>query len=255
MTKSAYDRASKILHDLRQCILEMPPQGSSEEDACNKKIDKLYGELEIICSKAHIRSFSYGYGSEKERDEGARWYHITSVKCVYGYYSDIEFCCQEGMYGAGPEGPIDPSLEYVRSIMKDELTVQARKWLDANKGALSEATHSPKEPSAYTLVYDPSTGKFSFSSKETEAISRSDGTRKRRIAEKLMTYWGEGKPCPQREILDNPDRKPPQGFHDDISKIRKTLESIGINMPKLVGETYLPPEEPQSFTTVSRHLD
>jgi|TARA_B100000315_G_scaffold36862_1_gene31459 hypothetical protein len=98
-----------------------------------------------------------------------------------------------------------------------------------------------------TLSYNKTTGKFRFGNDVSMAISKTQRTRVRNIAEKLMKCWKEGEPCPQDEIVKNPIYKTPQGVHDDISTIRGILESLNVNMPQCTIDGYPPPSEPEHF--------
>ncbi len=103
-----------------------------------------------------------------------------------------------------------------------------------------------------TLSYNKITGKFRFGSLEAIAISKTQNTRIRRIAEKLMKWWKKGKPCPLSEIVTDPTMKTPQGVHDDISTIRNILfEYLKVDMPLCAEEAYHPPSKPEHFNIVS----
>ncbi len=65
----------------------------------------------------------------------------------------------------------------------------------------------------------------------------------------------ESKPCPQSKIVDDPTKKVPQGIHDDMSKIRKILEPIHVNMPQCTEEGYPPPNEPKHFSLITKKPD
>lgn len=106
-----------------------------------------------------------------------------------------------------------------------------------------------------TLSYDKTTGRFSFGGIDSIAISKTSKARVRSIAEKLMKWWKEGKPCPQSEIVKDPYKRTPQGIHDDISTIREAIKRIEVNMPQCTSDGYPPPVEPKNFSIVSRKLD
>ena len=59
----------------------------------------------------------------------------------------------------------------------------------------------------------------------------------------------------QSEIVKDPARKTPQGVHDDISKIRKALEPLGVDMLQCTSDGYPPPNEPKNFNIASKKLD
>lgn len=101
------------------------------------------------------------------------------------------------------------------------------------------------------LSYNKTTGRFRFGGMESIAISKTSRTKARDIARKLMKCWEKGKPCTQSEIVQPLKYPLPQWAYDNISKIRKALEGIGVNMPQSTNEEYPLPEEPESFKIVS----
>lgn len=129
-------------------------------------------------------------------------------------------------------------------------------YFDTAKGirdrrALLEVTkHQPQQKMKSvetTLFYNKTTGKFRFRNSESLAISKTARTRKRKIAEKLMEYWKNEKPCPKNELVKPLIFPLPQGVVDDISAIRKILEPLEVNMPQSTDEGYSPPKEPKYF--------
>ncbi len=133
MTKSAYDRASRILVELRERILERLPQGSSDEKYCNKKIKELYDELDMICRKTHTEFFEYVYKSLGiELAEGIV-IALNTRKNARVMHSEINIA-----YGC---------VEYQTFTWKEEKThaenlliSQAREWLKSNRESLSSVT-------------------------------------------------------------------------------------------------------------------
>ena len=103
------------------------------------------------------------------------------------------------------------------------------------------------KPIETTLSYNKTTGEFSFGRLESTAISATPRAKVRNFAEKLMKWWKKGKPCPQSEIVKNPDKTPPQSYYDNVTTIRKALESVNVNMPQCAEEAYHPPSEPKHF--------
>jgi hypothetical protein len=98
-----------------------------------------------------------------------------------------------------------------------------------------------------TLSYNKATGIFRFGNLESLAISKTAITRKRKIAEKLMEYWKNTKPCPKNELVKPLISPLPQGVVDDISAIRKALVPLKVNMLQSTDEGYSPPKEPKHF--------
>ena len=121
-------------------------------------------------------------------------------------------------------------------------------YLDGNKAGKLKRDKKSLET---TLTYNNATGKFRFENDVSKAISSTTRAKVRGIAEKLMKWWKKGKPCPQSELIINPQRNPPQSYYDNITIIRKALKSVNINMRQCAEEAYLPPSEPKHFNIVS----
>ncbi len=143
MTISAYKRAGDILHDLRQCILELPSQGSSEQKYC-KEIKELYDELDMICRKTHTVFFKYvHHGMSYELAQGRVIVLNTGENVrVMCREIDIDYECTEGSKCSWKEAK--------RSI-ENVLIFQAGKWLKSNRESLSSVTLQEEET---TLGHD-----------------------------------------------------------------------------------------------------
>lgn len=102
-----------------------------------------------------------------------------------------------------------------------------------------------------TLSYDKTTGKFRFGNKESIAVSKASRHKVRKMAEKLMKWWKKGKPCPQSEIVQNPDKKTLQSVYDNRTTISSALKDLKVNMPQCANDEYPPPNEPKHFNIVS----
>ncbi len=137
---------------------------------------------------------------------------------------------------------------------KAELLQSSQNKSKSNKTELKTGLQEVKSIET-TLSYNKTTGKFRFGKIESVAVSKTSRTRVSNTAEKLMKWWGKGKSCPQSEIVKDPARKTPQGVHDDISKIRKALEPLGVNMLQCTSDGYPPPNEPKNFNIASKKLD
>lgn len=99
------------------------------------------------------------------------------------------------------------------------------------------------------LSFNRLTGEFSFNGKNSKPISKESRANVRDTAKKLMRYWQKSKPCPQSELASE---KPLQKHHlqsiyNDTSKIRKALQTIGVNLQQASKDSYCPPNEPQGF--------
>ncbi len=149
----------------------------------------------------------------------------------------------------------DMSFEAAEKVQERKALLQAsQNKSKSNKTELKTGLQEVKSIET-TLSYNKTTGKFRFGKIESVAVSKTSRTRVSNTAEKLMKWWAKGKPCPQSEIVKDPARKTPQGVHDDISKIRKALEPLGVNMLQCISDGYPPPEEPKHFNIISKKVD
>ncbi len=101
-----------------------------------------------------------------------------------------------------------------------------------------------------TLIYTKKSGKFRFKNSVSIAVSATSRAKVRNMVEKLMKWWGKGKPCPLSEIVKDPRRKTPQSIYDNISTIRNVLKDLKVNLPQCTDEKYPPPSEPELFDIV-----
>jgi hypothetical protein len=115
------------------------------------------------------------------------------------------------------------------------------------------ATLKPQEiqSTEETLFYNKTTGKFRFRGRESLSVSATSRHKARKMAEKLMTWWDKGEPCPQSEIVRDPTKKTSRPVYDNRSKISNQLKDVRVNMPQSSNDEYLPPEEPKHFEIVS----
>ncbi len=143
MTITAYDRASEILYELRQRLLELPPQGSSEEDACNKRLKELYDELDEICSRAHISRFSYWFEYEVDNFYPKELRLGPTVEDMRAAFSEYKAELEKEIH---KNDKSKPTREYILKMFEivmlsgrtheDKEAYGAIQWLDANKERL-----------------------------------------------------------------------------------------------------------------------
>ncbi|MDP6923561.1 MAG: hypothetical protein QGI94_02100 [Candidatus Scalindua sp.] len=130
-------------------------------------------------------------------------------------------------------------------------------FLDSKEAVIAPVEKIPETegqgiiPIETLLSYDKTTGKFTFGNLESIAVSPTSRAKVRTMAEKLMKWWRNGKPCSLGEFGIDPTKKTPTHVYDNMSNIRKVLEDIKVNMPQCADGKYPPPSEPEHFDIIN----
>ncbi|MFQ5956237.1 MAG: hypothetical protein ACE5KK_00500 [Candidatus Brocadiales bacterium] len=138
MKKPDFQRARDLIYSIREYILKatkIPSTNGDEQTGYNKKLQELYGELDNICGKVHIKRFRYRCYCPIAP------YDINSVKYAKSMMGSVACKLANGRQAAELGGRafiMDADVKYkdIFMVMEYQLVSQARMWLEENKKGL-----------------------------------------------------------------------------------------------------------------------